>query len=93
RETKISNKIDVENYLQNNATSMLNNNDKTKTKSINKNAFKQYKVINSNTDSTGVSHYKKKKKINNVLADDSTIKVHVNRDGKVSLINGHIHRQ
>ncbi|MFH4908784.1 M4 family metallopeptidase [Staphylococcus cohnii] len=92
-ETEISNKIDVENYLQNNATSMLNNNNKTKTESINKNAFKQYKVINSNTDSTGVSHYELKPKINNVLADDSTIKVHVNRDGKVSLINGHIHRQ
>ena len=34
-ETKISNKIDVEHFLQNNATSVLNTN-KTKTESINK---------------------------------------------------------
>lgn len=91
-ETKISNKIDVEHFLQNNATSVLNTN-KTKTESINKNAFKQYKVINSSVDSTGVTHYELKPKINHILANDSTIKVHVNSDGNVSLINGHIHRQ
>lgn len=91
-ETKISNKIDVEHFLQNNATSVLNTN-KTKTESINKNAFKQYKVINSSVDSTGVKHYELKPKINHILANDSTIKVHVNSDGNVSLINGHIHRQ
>src|SRR5699024_7149594 len=48
---------------------------------------------NSSVDSTGVKHYELKPKINHILANDSTIKVHVNSDGNVSLINGHIHRQ
>lgn len=91
--THISNHTDVENYLQNNASSIINRNQKTKNESISKNAFKQYKVINKNVDTTGASHYELKPKINNILANDSTIKVHVNQQGNVSLINGHIHRQ
>jgi len=86
----INDNADVEQFLQNNAQSLVNQSSKEKKETINKSAYKQYSVIDKQKDKTGVTHYELKPKINNITAEGSTIKVHVNKKGKVTLINGSV---
>src|SRR5699024_422252 len=86
----INDNADVEQFLQNNAQSLVNQSSKEKKETINKSAYKQYCVIDKQKDITGVTHYHLKPKINNITEEGSTIKVHVNNKGKVTLINGSV---
>ncbi|MFQ3902322.1 M4 family metallopeptidase [Staphylococcus sp. 50Mo3-1] len=86
----IQNETDVKQYLNQHAQDLVKDTSKTKNEAFNKNAFKQYEVAKKNTDKTGVTHYTLKAKINDVTSSDSTLKVHVNKNGDVKLINGSI---
>ncbi|EJX17636.1 zinc metalloprotease [Staphylococcus sp. OJ82] len=86
----INNNADVEQFLQNNAQSLVNQSSKTKQETINKEAFKQYNVIDKQQDKTGVTHYALKPKVNDVTSEGTTIKVHVNNKGNITLINGNV---
>ena len=53
-----------------------------------KNHYKDYVVTDVKKDNKGFTHYTLQPKVGNVFAPDEEVKVHVNTEGKVVLING-----
>ncbi len=51
-------------------------------------SFNKYSVVQTSTDELGFTHYTLAPKVKGKLIDDSEIKVHVDPQGKVVLING-----
>lgn len=86
----ISNSSDVEQLLQNNAQQIIEHSSKKHKEAQVKNPFAQYKVINQQQDKNGTTHYSLKPKVDGVTVEDSTIKVHIDKNNNVSLINGSI---
>lgn len=86
----ISNSNDVEQLLQNNAQQIIEHSSKKHKEAQVKNPFAQYKVINQQQDKNGTTHYSLKPKVDGVTVEDSTIKVHIDKNNNVSLINGSI---
>ncbi|MFD1019878.1 M4 family metallopeptidase [Thalassobacillus hwangdonensis] len=62
----------------------------------NKDLFKinpdtQLKLVDSETDDVGMTHYTYQPVVGNVPISDSKVKVHVNKDGEVTAVNGEFH--
>ncbi|WP_436860681.1 M4 family metallopeptidase [Staphylococcus caeli] len=88
--TKINNDNDVKAYLQKNAGKLVSHIKESKSITNEDQAFKQYEITDKKQDTTGITHYTLKPKVNGVIAEDSAVKVHVNESGNVTLINGDI---
>lgn len=81
---------DIEKLLQDNAQKLIQNKTKAKDESYVRSAFDQYHVVKKEADQSGSTHYTLEPNKDNVTASDSRIKVHVNNDNKVTLINGNL---
>ncbi|MBF7029113.1 M4 family metallopeptidase [Staphylococcus kloosii] len=82
----------AEHLLQNNATKILEKSTPNAQQPKLPEAFNQYTVINRKEDNTGGTHYELQPKIHNVVASDSVIKVHVDKNDKTTLVNGTLNK-
>lgn len=88
--TKVHNNQDVKAYLQNNVSKIIKESKESGNANVQDNAFEQYEITDKQQDATGITHYTLKPKVNGITAEDSALKVHVNKQGDVTLINGSI---
>ncbi len=87
---EINNDQDPVRILKENAQKLIQDQNKSQNESYTRSAFDQYSVVDKEQDKTGATHYTLTPKKNNITATDSKIKIHVNKNNKITLINGNL---
>lgn len=87
KQTEVTNQADAKNLLNKIASSSVATRSNVATKN-----FDQYSVVAVEKDPLGYTHYTLRAKVNNVNVTSQEIKVHVNPENQVTLVNGDLNQ-